>query len=55
MSTVVKGAGSTVGTNGFVVGRCVVVLLKIGFLGLNLFLKSFAREPKSLFLFDCIP
>lgn len=39
---------------------CVVVLLvvglrNIGFLGLNLFLNIFRREPKSLFLLDCIP
>ena len=39
---------------------CVVVLRvvgfrKIGFLGLNLFLNMFRREPKSLFLLDCIP
>lgn len=36
-----------------VVGLLVVGLRKIGFLGLNL--NIFRREPKSLFLLDCIP
>jgi len=55
MATVVRGGGSTVGLNGFFVGLRVVGLRKMGFLGLNLFLNKFLREPKSLFRLDCTP
>jgi len=55
MATVVSGGGSTVGLNGLFVVLRVVGLRRIGFLGLNLFLNKFLREPKSLFRLDCTP